>query len=191
MWGKFHGLSQNYFEIFQLPIQYALDEKKLDASYRAILSSIHPDRFVNATEAEKTQSLMKSTLVNDAYTILKNPIQRAEYLLEINSVSQHVKLDHAFLMQQMEWEERLEAEENVAPLNQFHDEDPEAANDVVTWHHGEIDPWYLAFTPGLSPVDVVIDGEVVLAEGRPTRVDPNEVRAKAAEQARRLFARLG
>jgi len=122
LWGKFHGLSQNYFEIFQLPIQYALDEKKLDASYRAILSSIHPDRFVNATEAEKTQSLMKSTLVNDAYTILKNPIQRAEYLLEINNVSQQVKLDHAFLMQQMEWEERLEAEENVAPLNQFHDE---------------------------------------------------------------------
>jgi hypothetical protein len=40
-------------------------------------------------------------------------------------------------------------------------------------------------------VEVVIDGEVVLAEGRPTRVDPNEVRAKAAEQARRLFARLG
>ena len=115
-------MSQNYFEIFQLPIQYTLDEKKLDASYRAILSSIHPDRFVNATEAEKTQSLMKSTLVNDAYTILKNPIQRAEYLLEINNVSQHVKLDHAFLMQQMEWEERLEAEEDVVPLNQFHDE---------------------------------------------------------------------
>ena len=65
---------------------------------------------------------MKSTLVNDAYTILKNPIQRAEYLLEINNVSQHVKLDHAFLMQQMEWEERLEAEEDVVPLNQFHDE---------------------------------------------------------------------
>ena len=68
---------------------------------------------------------------------------------------------------------------------------PESAKDVVTWHHGEIDPWYLAFTPGLSPVDVVIDGEVVLAEGCPTRVDANEVRAKAAEQARRLFARLG
>lgn len=68
---------------------------------------------------------------------------------------------------------------------------PESAEDTVTWHHGEIDPWYLAFTPGLSAVDVVIDGEVVLDEGRPTRVDPNEVRAKASEQAQRLFARLG
>jgi hypothetical protein len=38
---------------------------------------------------------------------------------------------------------------------------------------------------------VVIDGEVVLDEGRPTRVDPDEVRAKASEQAQRLFARLG
>ena len=68
---------------------------------------------------------------------------------------------------------------------------PESAEDMVTWHHGEIDPWYLAFTPGLSPVGVVIDGEVVLDEGRPTRVDPDEVRAKASEQAQRLFARLG
>ena len=34
------------------------------------------------------------------------------------------------------------------------------------------------------------DGEVLVAGGRPTRVDPDEVRAHAAEQADRLFARL-
>jgi len=35
-----------------------------------------------------------------------------------------------------------------------------------------------------------VDGEVVFADGRPTRVDATEVRAKAAEQAARLHARL-
>jgi len=36
----------------------------------------------------------------------------------------------------------------------------------------------------------VVDGEVLVADGRPTRVDLDEVRAKAAEQAVRLFSKL-
>jgi cytosine/adenosine deaminase-related metal-dependent hydrolase len=68
---------------------------------------------------------------------------------------------------------------------------PEAAGDEVTWSYEPVDPWHLAFTPGVRPVRVVVDGEVVLDEHGPTRVDPHEVRAKAAEQARRLHARLG
>ena len=34
------------------------------------------------------------------------------------------------------------------------------------------------------------DGEVLVADGRPTRVDLDEIRAHAAEQATRLFAEL-
>jgi cytosine/adenosine deaminase-related metal-dependent hydrolase len=67
---------------------------------------------------------------------------------------------------------------------------PEAAGDVVTWSYAPMDAWHVAFTPGIRPVRIVVDGEVVLAEGHPTRVDPAEVRAKAAEQAARLHARL-
>lgn len=67
---------------------------------------------------------------------------------------------------------------------------PEAADDEVTWSYEPLDPWHVAFTPGIRPRRVVIDGDVVLADGRATRVDADEVRAKAAEQARRLHARL-
>jgi cytosine/adenosine deaminase-related metal-dependent hydrolase len=67
---------------------------------------------------------------------------------------------------------------------------PETAGDEVTWSYAPMDPWHVAFTPGIRPLRVVVDGEVVLADGRPTRVDADEVRAKAAEQARRLHARL-
>jgi hypothetical protein len=35
-----------------------------------------------------------------------------------------------------------------------------------------------------------VDGEVVFTDDKPTRVDAAEVRAKAAEQAARLHARL-
>jgi dihydropyrimidinase len=45
-------------------------------------------------------------------------------------------------------------------------------DDVVTWSYDPIDPWHLAFTPGVRPVRVVVDGEVILDEGGPTRVDP-------------------
>ncbi len=67
---------------------------------------------------------------------------------------------------------------------------PEALDDRVTWGYEPMSPWHLAYTPGVSPRDVVIDGETVLADGSPTRVDPAEVRARAAEQAARLHARL-
>jgi cytosine/adenosine deaminase-related metal-dependent hydrolase len=67
---------------------------------------------------------------------------------------------------------------------------PEARNDEVTWSYDPMDPWYLAFTPGVRPLEVKVDDEVVFTDGRPTRVDPDEVRAKAREQAARLHARL-
>ena len=69
---------------------------------------------------------------------------------------------------------------------------PEARHDRVTWNYNHADsPWHVAFTPGMRALDVVnADGEVLLRDGRPTRVDVDEVRAKAAEQAQRMFALL-
>jgi len=68
---------------------------------------------------------------------------------------------------------------------------PEARSDRVTWSYdGADDPWRLAFTTGVRAIDVDIDGEPALRSGRATRVDADEVRAHAAEQAARLFARL-
>ncbi|MFT3853112.1 MAG: amidohydrolase family protein [Ilumatobacteraceae bacterium] len=69
---------------------------------------------------------------------------------------------------------------------------PEARDDRVTWSYDHADSgWHVAFTPGVRALDVVTGGgEVLLRDGRPTRVDLDEVRAKAAEQAARLFSRL-
>ena len=53
-----------------------------------------------------------------------------------------------------------------------------------------MDPWHQAYTTGVRAREVVVDGEVLLRDGRPTRVDPDEVRAHAAEAARTLHARL-
>jgi len=67
---------------------------------------------------------------------------------------------------------------------------PAARDDEVTWSYDPMDPWHIAFTPGILPRQITVGGEVVFADGRPTRVDADEIRAKAREQAARLHARL-
>lgn len=67
---------------------------------------------------------------------------------------------------------------------------PEAKEDLVTWSYDPMDPWHLAFTPGVHPLEVMVGGEIVWKEGSSTRVDATEVRAKAREQTRRLHQRL-
>ena len=67
---------------------------------------------------------------------------------------------------------------------------PEARADRVTWSYAPMEPWHLAYTPGVRALDVDIDGEPAMRGGVPTRVDAAEIRARAAEQAVRLHARL-
>ena len=68
---------------------------------------------------------------------------------------------------------------------------PEARGDRVRWSYGRVDdPWSAAFTPGIRACDAWVGDQQVLSGGRPTRVDADEVRARAAEAAQRLFSRL-
>jgi cytosine/adenosine deaminase-related metal-dependent hydrolase len=67
---------------------------------------------------------------------------------------------------------------------------PEVLGDEVTWSADRADPWYLAFTPGVRAERVVVDGEVVVEGGRVTKVDGARIRARAWEEAKRLWVRL-
>ncbi len=67
---------------------------------------------------------------------------------------------------------------------------PEARGDVVTWSYAPMAPWHLAYTPTVRAIDVDVDGRPALRDGVAVRVDGAEIRARAAEQAARLHARL-
>jgi cytosine/adenosine deaminase-related metal-dependent hydrolase len=67
---------------------------------------------------------------------------------------------------------------------------PEAKEDRVTWSYEPMDPWHLAFTPVIRPLEIEIGGDAVWKDGSTIRVDANEIRAKAREQATRLHQRL-
>jgi len=113
-------LTQNYFELFNLPEKFQIDSVKLQENYRSIQKEIHPDKFVTSPENEKVQSMIKSTQANDAYQTLKSPIKRAKYILSLHKPVEKITLPPDFLMQQMEWEEHLEAiEKNNRELAQF------------------------------------------------------------------------
>jgi molecular chaperone HscB len=102
---------QNHFQLFNLPQQFAIDSGVLDAAYREVQSRVHPDKFVNATDAEKRVAMQWATRANEAYQTLKNPQKRAAYLCELNGVDlqteSNTAMPMAFLMQQMEWREAL------------------------------------------------------------------------------------
>ena len=113
-------MTQNYFELFNLPEKFQIDSVKLQENYRSIQKEIHPDRFATSTENEKTQSMIKSTQVNDAYQTLKSTTKRARYILSLHKSVEKITLPPDFLMQQMEWEEHLEdIEKNNKELDQF------------------------------------------------------------------------
>jgi molecular chaperone HscB len=102
---------QNHFELFNLPQRFAIDAAALDTAYRDVQSRVHPDKFVNATDAEKRVAMQWATRANEAYQTLKNPQQRARYLCELHGVDlqteSNTAMPMAFLMQQMEWREEL------------------------------------------------------------------------------------
>jgi cytosine/adenosine deaminase-related metal-dependent hydrolase len=67
---------------------------------------------------------------------------------------------------------------------------PEVLDDEVIWATDSADPWHLAFTPGVRARRVVVDGEVVVDGGVVTKVDGEAIRARAWEEARRLWSML-
>ncbi len=103
---------KNHFELFGLGPAYALDLAHLDRAYHDIQSEIHPDRHAHAGDAQRRAAMQWTTQVNEAYRTLKNPVQRAKYLLELNGVDVAFETDTAmppqFLMEQLELREKLE-----------------------------------------------------------------------------------
>ncbi|WP_229007092.1 Fe-S protein assembly co-chaperone HscB [Methylophilus sp. Leaf408] len=103
---------QNYFALFQLPQQFNIELAVLDSNYRKLLAEVHPDKFVNASSAERMQSMQKATLANEAYKILKQPTSRARYLLQLAGIETEEENNTAmpadFLMAQMEWREAID-----------------------------------------------------------------------------------
>jgi molecular chaperone HscB len=73
----------DYFALFEMPRKLWIEMGSLEKKFLQLSWKLHPDNFVNATEAERELSLKRSSELNDAYRTLRDPIARVEYLLAI------------------------------------------------------------------------------------------------------------
>ena len=120
------NLTNTDFELFDLPACFMLDAASLDARWRALQAEVHPDRFATEGTAAQRVAMQWAVRVNEAYQRLKDPLQRAAYLCELNGAAieaeNNTAMPPAFLMQQMEWREALADAATLASVEALEDE---------------------------------------------------------------------
>lgn len=77
----------DYFTFFGFPRKLELDTAALEKEFYALSRRLHPDVYAQAESQERQWSLEQSSLLNDAYRTLKDPIRRTEYLLRLEGVA--------------------------------------------------------------------------------------------------------
>lgn len=75
----------DYFTCLGLPRLLTIDLAGLEGKFYGLSRAFHPDFFQNKAKAEQAISLRNSALLNTAYRTLKDPIRRAEYLLQLEA----------------------------------------------------------------------------------------------------------
>lgn len=102
----------DHFELLGLGRGFEIDSQSLERLWKSRAAAVHPDRFAGASDAEKRVAMQWSAQVNEAYRVLRDPLRRAQYLIELSGLnvdpSSGGAMDVAFLGQQMQWREDLE-----------------------------------------------------------------------------------
>ena len=106
------NLQSNDFELFDLPMAFALDRGALDARWKDLQREVHPDRHAAADAQTQRQAMQWSVRINEAYQRLKDPIKRAAYLCELRGApidaERNTAMPADFLQQQLVWREALD-----------------------------------------------------------------------------------
>jgi molecular chaperone HscB len=105
------GRTEDYYSLFDLPREFAIDPADLERRFRERSRLLHPDRFVKAEARERRLSLERATRLNDAHRVLKDWRLRAAYLLKLAGQDvfgqARTFADPEFLEEQLEWREAL------------------------------------------------------------------------------------
>ncbi|XP_067644038.1 co-chaperone protein HscB homolog [Eurosta solidaginis] len=114
----------NYFELFNLPSSFSLEQQELTRRFRQLQTLVHPDKFSNKTTREQKNSADWSALINKAYKTLSAPIERGQYILKLQGQQMpqdNSALDKAFLMDMMERNEQVEEANTSKDLELLND----------------------------------------------------------------------
>lgn len=76
----------DYFAFFGLPRRLQLDTAALEKQFYRLSRKFHPDLYARAGSEEQRWSLEKSSVLNDAWRTLRDPLARTEYLLGLAGI---------------------------------------------------------------------------------------------------------
>ncbi len=115
----------DHFALFGVPRRFVIDDRGLESRYHELQSATHPDRYASRPEHERRLSMQWATRINEAYRLLRTPLTRARYLLELEGIDVGAENNTAmpadFLMQQMEWREALDEAREARDLDALDD----------------------------------------------------------------------
>ncbi|MBE2893717.1 Fe-S protein assembly co-chaperone HscB [Spirabiliibacterium falconis] len=130
---------QNPFELFDLPLVFNLDLTVLNARYLQLQKAHHPDNFANASSERQLQAVQQTADINAAYHTLKNPLRRAQALLQWAGGEEwngeQTVHDSAFLLQQLNLREQLsdvEQSKNETALDILREENEQLLTTQMT-----------------------------------------------------------
>jgi molecular chaperone HscB len=109
----------NYFEFYDLPESFDIDDAALKKKFYELSKRYHPDFYANEDEAKQQEILELSTINNKAYNVLSNPNKRMEYVLQQHNLlaeGDKYQLAPDFLMEMMEINEALMEVEDAGQL---------------------------------------------------------------------------
>lgn len=76
-------MTTDYFAVYEIPRRLTLDTAELQQKFYSKSREWHPDRFATGSPLEQSRALDMTSTLNDAYRVLRDPLQRAEYLLSL------------------------------------------------------------------------------------------------------------
>ena len=99
----------NYFDALKIEKAFKIDLKKLDSNYIALQKVFHPDAIdknaLSNTEIEVY--LEKIRLINKAYHFIKDPITRAQHLIELRGFDNQDGVPRDYLEQILDLQEKM------------------------------------------------------------------------------------
>ncbi len=102
----------NPFQLFDMPADYFIDERRVNEKYIALQKQFHPDNFANRTGKEKLMATQISANVVAAYKTLLDPVARASALLNLSGMpfdlSTYISRDQTLLIEQMQLREQMD-----------------------------------------------------------------------------------
>lgn len=117
---RYKSVSESYFALLGVPEAVDIDQRVLDANYRAKSLERHPDRVRSADPQARRKAVQDTATLNDAYRVLRDDTARAIYLLKSNGIDidaegdARIALPANLLAEMMERREAMEAAKESA-----------------------------------------------------------------------------